>query len=550
MKNVLLWLIIVAFGTHSGLLAQTGSFGTLPLLKKENAARLTGQKILSGAKYQRALRIYNALVNARGDRRYPVPALVMQNTEQRVALMNYSDLEIILEEKAFDVCDAFGPDGDAALAILLGHELSHYYEKHAWRRSFVANYQDLPVALQMDSLHDDVVHETQADYLGGFLVYSAGFGLFRKNAALIDSLYKAYGMPDRISGYPSLPDRKTLSIRTTEKLERLTDVFNMANLLTAVGKYGEAYLYYKYVLQEYQSRELYNNVGVTAVLEAMPFVDTARIKLYFPLELDLEATSSRGADTNPAYHRRLLQEAIRHFNTAISMDPDYAPAYLNMACAYLLLGDEERAQFYAGVEARQAAQRSQMAKVASDVDVLLAILAARRGDLATAQTLFQGAADKGNALAAQNLNILLGKRVPAGSVATRGDNVERIGMQSIYDIANAPSYDDSMSVHLEKGLDFHQNAEASPDKGRLFISFHGNEYTYSLFLLTNPGYTGTTSRGIGRGAGQAEIEEVYGSPKSRLQTPLGQILVYPTIVFVLGPENTLDRWILYLLDQG
>lgn len=549
MKKVLLCLTILVALHHPDIGAQAG-FSTLPLAKKETSAILSSQPIRSGPKYERSLRIYNALVDARGDRRYPLPTLILQNAEYQVARINYSELEIVLEEKAYDVCNAFGDEGDAALATLLGHELSHYYEKHAWRRSFVANYHDLNIGIHLDSVYDDVTNETQADYIGGFLAYSAGFGLFGKGAALIDSLYKAYGIPEQISGYPSLSDRKTLSTRTAEKLERLVEVFDMANLLTAVGKYGEAYQYYKYVLQEYQSREIYNNVGVTAMLHALSFFDNRHKKFHLPIELDLETAGSRGADPG-AMHLQLLHEAIRHFDAAISMDPDYAPAYLNKACAYLLLGDEQRAEFYAAVEARQAARRIEQPKVETDVSILLGILAARRGDQLAAQTLFETAVAEGNALAQVNLNILhnqpglLAGKLPEGTASR-----ERIGNQTMFEIARAPEYAASKSVCIQKDLYFHQNSGSSPENGRLFISYQEDIYSYSLFLLTPPNYSGKTARGIYRGANYSGIESAYGPPKSRIQTPKGQLLVYDELIFILGPGDTLERWVLYLLDQG
>ncbi|MCB0533767.1 MAG: tetratricopeptide repeat protein [Lewinellaceae bacterium] len=551
MKKLLLCLTILGL-LHSRDIGAQAGFSTLPLAKKETSAILTGQRIQSGPKYERALRIYTALVEARGDRRYPLPTLVMQNVEYQVACIDYSELEIILEEKAYDVCDAFGAQGDAALATLLGHELSHYYEKHAWRRNFVANYADLKVGIRLDSLHDDVANETQADYFGGFLTYSAGFGLFEKSAALIDSLYSAYGIPEQISGYPSLSDRKTLSHRTTKKLERLVEVFDMANLLTAAGKYGEACQYYKYILQEYQSREIYNNVGVTAILHALSIFDNRQKKFHLPIELDLETANSRGASNAEELQRNLLEEAIRHFDAAISMDPDYAPAYLNKACAYLLLGDAQRAEFYANVEARQAAARRNQPKVETDIGILLGILAANRGDKAIAQTYFETAAAQENVLARANLNLLLDKPEHLASfMSSKGAYApESISQQTMTEIAQAPHVEDSRSVNIQKDLRFLQNDEQDSENGRLFVSYQADDFTYSLFLLTPPNYTGKTARGIYRGASYSGIEAVYGPPESRIQTPQGQLLVYKDIIFVLGPDDTLDRWVLFLLDQG
>ncbi|MBK6949033.1 MAG: tetratricopeptide repeat protein [Haliscomenobacter sp.] len=63
------------------------------------------------------------------------------------------------------------------------------------------------------------------------------------------------------------------------------------------------------------------------------------------MQLDLESSGSRNLGLiNP--RDQMLSQAILHFDAAISMDPNYAPAYLNKACAYMLLGDAGRARFY------------------------------------------------------------------------------------------------------------------------------------------------------------------------------------------------------------
>ncbi|MBK6949034.1 MAG: hypothetical protein IPH16_14130 [Haliscomenobacter sp.] len=167
--------------------AQERSFGTLPLAQKTKTSSLSGGRLADSSGYRKALNVYNKLVQARGDFRFPVPAFLMTREENRVAGINYDQLEIVLEEKAYKVCATYGAQSDAAMAFLLGHELTHYYEKHAWRRGFAADYRDLPIGLKLDSLLDGAANETEADYLGGFLAYSAGYGLFDKGADLMQS---------------------------------------------------------------------------------------------------------------------------------------------------------------------------------------------------------------------------------------------------------------------------------------------------------------------------------------------------------------------------
>lgn len=529
--------------------AQERSFGTLPLAQKPNASALQGPDLKDSPQYVRSLAIYNKLVQARGDFRYPVPNFIMRREERRIAGINYEKLEIVLEEKAYEVCAGFGEESEAAIAFLLGHELTHYYEKHVWHKGFAAEYKDLEIgSMKLDSLADAARRETEADYLGGFLAYSAGFGLFDKGGEVLTRLYKAYGLPEKITGYPSLADRQALGKRSAEKLKSLVHVFDMANLLAATGRYTEAYEFYRYVLMQYQSRETYNNVGVTAVLDALQYFSPSDLKFRFPLELDLESSASKG-DGMASIRERLLRQAILHFDAAISLDPNYAPAYVNKACAYTLLEDYSRARFYASTEAKQAAQRGNYPKTAIDADVLLGILEFREGRPAQADTLFRTAAQKGSALAAANLGVLRNEAPVENESPVFFSSPERIAGKSISDIINDPGIGSTnKAIPVGSEIDFYQHA-AFAQPAQLFISFNTIKGDQHYFHLTSPGYQGKTARGIGLGQSRADIVEKYGKPGKTVETPRGQIMVYKAILFILGTDGKLERWANYISEQ-
>lgn len=546
MKKTML-CVLFCVGIVTGAFAQNRSFGTLPLAQKPNVSGPAGNKMDDSPKYHKALKVYNRLVEARGDFRYPVPSFAMRNEERRVAGMDYDLLEITLEEKAYDVCESYGEASEAAIAFLLGHELTHYYEKHAWRSGFAHDFKDLMIGMQLDSLMDDAANETEADYLGGFLAYSAGYGLFDKGGDVIQKLYAAYGLPPKLPGYPSLPDRQVMSKRTGEKLERLVELFDMANLLTAVGNYPEAYEYYRFVLQEYQSREIYNNLGVTAVLDALQYFKEGELKFRYPVELDLESSGTRGSGMVDA-RAKLLRQALLHFDAAISLDPDYAPAYLNKACVYALLGDAKRARFYAAEEAGpKARQENKYPKTALDVDILIGILEANKGDTEKAKKIFTDAAAAGSALATVNLKILNNEALDAEMPGPGGLlKAERIDDQALAAIAEDIKIDVNKSIALSKNLIFHQNP-AQGANSRLYVSQNERSGVNTLFHITGSGYQGKTVRQIGLGDDRAAIVKSYGEPLRSVETPLGQILVFKKIIFILGADGKLERWMNYMM---
>ncbi|MEZ4919188.1 MAG: hypothetical protein R2792_08790 [Saprospiraceae bacterium] len=290
---ILLFLFIAPFN----LASQEFEADTNSIFAFVHSSTLSGPRVsIPGGsdKFTHAQRIYEQLVNARGDFRNPVPDFVMTRSRNNVAWMNYQANQIGLEEAAYDVCISMGDEADAALAFLLGHELSHFYEKHSWRREFVSKFSDLKIGAKLQGVNDSVLNETQADYLGGFLAYSAGFPVFKKGGELTRALYKAYGLPDQLPIYPHLDERVELSHRSAEQLDKLVDIYEMAKLLTIVGQYEEAAYYYQHVLKEYQSREVYNNAGVMSLLAAQAFLPSSDSSYILPIQLDMSQINSRG----------------------------------------------------------------------------------------------------------------------------------------------------------------------------------------------------------------------------------------------------------------
>ncbi len=542
MRNTIITLF---WGLGSfALLAQEPSFRTQSFISKPAEARAAFGKKIDSAQYRRVLNIYNRLVQARGDFRYPVPSFNLVADEQRVAGIDYDQLNIVLEEKALGVCNSFGADADAAIAFLLAHELTHYYEKHAWRRGFADENRDLKISMEINKLADDAANETEADYLGGFLAYSAGYGVFKRGAEIIQGVYRAYGLKNEIPGYPSLNDRQTMSQRTAERLSNLVDVFEMANLLAAIGKYNLAYDYYRYLLTTYQSREIYNNLGVTLVLETMDLMGSQKYR--YPIEMDLESSAEKAAMLAPGDRRvkEKFQQAILHFDAAISLDPNYAPAYLNKATVYALMGDLNRARFYANVEAMQASKTGKYPKTEQDINVLLGIIEARSNAVEKARVLFKKAESAGSALAKFNLLVLqkqpLLKEIPAGNLWLDPEKIEN---KTIDEIAADLHADPKKTVVIKSKMEFLQTPSIGT-ASNVFINLFNNEQKV-LFHLTSQGYTGKTARKIGLGDPRSSLVKVYGEPTRSVETPRGQIMVYQDILFIIGRDGKVERWATY-----
>jgi tetratricopeptide (TPR) repeat protein len=507
---------------------------------------------LVGPKYEKALAIYKKLVETKGDRRFPVPAFTMTKAANNAAFLVYGGTQIGLEEKAYDICMSMGEtEGEAAIAGLLGHELIHFYEKHQWRSSFAQAYRELEIGRTLEGMvdQDKINNETQADYLGGFLAYSAGYPVFDHRETLLEKIYREYPFPevDTTGAYPSLNDRKALARKSEEKLKDLVRVFEVGNLLAAIGQYDDARVFFKHILIDYQGREIYNNLGVVTVLEALEYFPESERKYRLPLELDMTfgAGSKDGFGDKVERRTKLLREAISYFNNAISMDPDYAPAYLNKACAYYMLEDNDRAAFYAGVEAQRNPQK--FPKTVSDARVLMAMLVARAGKTETAIQQLEKL-EAPSAVALYNLNQMKQTPIPDGQ---KPDGPDAYDIDSVepYDLTNFDRQyrRERKEIELFEALDFRiwtpEQVEGLSASTVYMVKSPNNP---SLYLqLTDAGHPGELYDGFKAGTPRSELTDLYGEPKTSLELPTGEIMVYKEVLLLLDQNGQLSRWANY-----
>jgi len=232
----LLWCILLFFLTQTWGLGQKTDFRII----SKSAKLDNGVTLNSGPMWEKANEIYQKLYEARGDKRFPPPPLVVSRGVQNVAYLEGDGQSIGIEEKAYKLLAAKGEDYlEKSLAAILGHELTHFFEKHQWRSGFVESFKDLDVGQRLKDMGflESVNNEAQADYLGGFLAYSAGYDIFSNMPAFFDLIYKNYNLNDSLMSkrYPSKEDRKALSQRSLEKVDELIDVFEVANLMAVVA---------------------------------------------------------------------------------------------------------------------------------------------------------------------------------------------------------------------------------------------------------------------------------------------------------------------------
>ncbi len=510
--------------------------------------------------------IFDRLVAARGAYAVPPPEFMLVTGKRSGAYCTAQ--AVVLEEAAFDVCAALGPDAEAALAGLLAHELIHYYAGHA---------DEAPLGL-VNTATDTTggrrgagaaAIEREADYLGGFLAHMAGFPTVEVMPRVLEGIYRAYRLPEELTDYPSLTERKALAERSHAQMQQLVAVFDMAGALTALERYGEAATYYTYLLREFQSREMHNNAGVLYLKAALPHFRAGTLTYVYPTELDLRSRlepQTRGVAVDRATREFYLEEARKHFQRACLLDPDYAPGLLNLATTHALLaqslteqpaGEEAAAiatdrLLEAGIRARESlrlADKVGEARTTSDTRVLLGVLAALSGDSIEARTQFELAA--ANPAAVINQRILTTGTPPA-AVPPRSDAPfvmeELIGGQPLVDMVRAAA-GPKLSILVSGGeqrMTVTGHSSPVPHTTLFSHALDGGDNTLVVARVM-PGYTGKTALEISLGDPGAHLVGEYGTPAYSVGTVRGELLVYPESKLVVEVRGgKVAGWFVYL----
>ncbi len=497
--------------------------------------------------------VFDRLVAARGDANRPTPYFAL--TSARRSGARCEGRLIVLEEAAFDLCTSFGPESEAALATVLAHELIHYYARHG-------QSQDTIGLVGNPGSNAD---EAEADYQGGFLAYLAGYPVVNVMPRILEGLYALYDLPERVGDYPTLTERTAMANQTYQETRRLMDVFDMATALTALDRYAEAAPYFEYLQDAFPSREMYNNAGVVYARAALPMFQTATLKFVYPIELDLDSRLSgqtRSVTVDRETREFYLNTARGHFERARLLDPEYAPALLNLASTHALLaaslleGEPDSLKreiaadrrLEAGLRAREVARLGNDAATSANSYVLLGILAAIESDTTKAIALLEAAGD--TPLAIVNRHILSTGEKPqqfknrkgAGYVIT--ETLANRSMADLY-LDAAPDGPDQV---IAKGAYPIRLTRLLPPDDQITLLRHSAEDGQIVLVLarTKIGYRGTTALEITRGDQRTKVVKEYGSPAYSITTVGGELIAYPESQLVFSIRDGLvQSWFLY-----
>ncbi len=574
--------------THRSLLRLNLSLFVLLLMTSVSCADTFEKLPESHPTFGAINRVYTDVARAFGDGRKPPRLYVKSATSKSGPIVarfypgtegfltsreNYQESAIVIDEKVFNLFQKeFGVDRDSALAVLIGHELVHYYSNQGWLAEFGNAFVDTRIGRQMAEMDKVMVYEATADEFGGFYAYLAGYDSLGMAPQVIDRIYAAFNLPAEMPGYPNKDERKKIALQSQKGLKEMIPLFDTANRLLVIGRYEEVARLFDYIGRSFPSREILNNAGVARTLAAIGLFPSGEIKFVFPLEFDAETRLRRSIRTkgfnDPAEEQRneLLGQALRDFDSAIARDPVFAVAYVNRAAVYELAGEHGRGLLDAekGLELARAQHEE---TTVANAHIMHGIIMTGQNMQDKAVADFNAALGKSSSLAHLNLQVL--KPLSKGSGFVAGETVKRVVPMEMIIERIAGLKPDDLRARPQGGtapaklspLDSptveRELSDAVTDGNRMKIRIKETaEWSGSsvrsagstLYLLaTAAGYRGVSGRGVKIGSTLEELVQNYGNATRVVPSRQGTSHVYPgaEIVFTVGADNLVKGWMTY-----
>tara|TARA_B100001250_G_scaffold144171_1_gene123423 strand:+ start:27359 stop:28918 length:1560 start_codon:yes stop_codon:yes gene_type:complete len=276
-------------------------------------------------------KVWNEIIAAIGNNNPREPKLEFKNSKRNPASYSPKKKTIKIENKVLEICYSFGKDSLNAFSYILAHELAHHYKDHGWTTQYASLDFSNEIDEKQESAQQRVDDETQADIYAGFYAHIAGYDALKVADSFLDAIYKSYALPHELKNYPTLEERKAIIEQNRSDFEELRDIFDLANIVMSLGKYNYAQELYDYIINKgFTSREIYNNLGLCYVYEALALdIEDAYFNLLIPFTVDLSTRlesngSTRGAMTAKQQAIILFNNAKREFETAIQLDNNYS----------------------------------------------------------------------------------------------------------------------------------------------------------------------------------------------------------------------------------
>ena len=542
-------------------------------------------------KVKAAQQVYDQLTRSIGDSRTPPELRIVKGKAATfdVALFFPGRHAIYIEEQFYDVVQSALPkQRPHALALILGHELAHFYRNHRWAegfsRAFTQRQQEssgnAPVSANAPRETADERRrlEAEADYFAGFYSYLAGFHTLSIAPQVFDAIYHHYQLDPALPAYEHLRHRKETAREAQQRLREWLPLFDAGVQSLLIHDYTSAGRIFDRVATEFPSPEVFNNAGVADALAALEWYPESDAPFTYPIELDPESRlaggEQRGApllnqEDRVEYRRSLLVRAKRNFEKAIALNPSYVTATINLACALDLLGDYESARTKAA-DAQMLGLTQHLSLARAHAHTVAGIVLAHQNQREFARHEFELATKMGDRTAAHNLEHLLN---PDGGGSPEAEARRTLAVHppeqlvgvKIAEVGEKDFLNDKGTRTLGRwdavdealpGLTILTKEQGSV-RATALIRGSGSARSTVFLLSTLRAAEGQTGKGIRRGQKVVDVERAYGSPTSTLVSGRSNYSLYQSpyredltgIIFQFDENQTLQEWVVFRTER-
>lgn len=477
------------------------------------------------------------------------------------AFYNPENTTVNLGEDIYDICIHFGADSLDALALVLGHELAHFYKDHEWGLAFGTAHFNSGIGEEIYDLSLSPERkremEAEADYFGAFFSYVAGYDALDIGPVFYDSLYAVLDIPDDTEGYPSRADRVGIAEGVRQELKDLARIFDAANFLMAVEEYESAGRCFAYVQRKFPSREVMNNAGVCYARAALNQYREGELKFIYPLGLDTETHlpkygAKSGKEDPEEKRKKLLESARELFLGAIRVDESYAQAHVNLALVEELRGEGLMARAFAEKGLKLALEAGETF-LAGNARIATGIALAKSGDVEGAEEVLKHAKEGSPVLAEWNLARLKGEEKEEmreeGELASPLE--ESIGEEELEPRMAEILLFEARRLEVMREYEGQGDLEVRVAEGSTWMGISVKRYSFPMsrlnFLATPLSYELPSARGIRIGDSEARVRELYGAP-GQISIMGKQIyFLYPQtgILFIFNSDRSVTRWVIF-----
>ena len=288
------------------------------------------------------LKIFNNIIYNIGNDFPSPPNLEFSDTQNNPAWISPSKNTIFIENKLINLICGDENFTDK-IAYIISHEIAHHYLNHVCMRDLDFSYSSTTGNYLYDqsySLEQRKNDEIQADSFGGFYSKISGYNSLSYGSEVLSEVYSHYELKKNIKGYPSLEERKEIVLANIDKTEMLANYFYLGNLSLITENYFSAKKCFDVILKNnFNSREIYNNLGLTYLTEAIKNSNEDISKYNYPifLENNTRAKNELTRNSNITNNLDLLMKAKSYFELSLEKDPKYKYPLINILIVELII---------------------------------------------------------------------------------------------------------------------------------------------------------------------------------------------------------------------